>query len=307
MFKIFDAHCDTVTTAISKGEKLRKNNLHNDIERLAEFEKAVQVFAIWFDKEDCENLYESAERAIDFFKKQADENRDIFNVIYNGEELEKSRNVGGILSIEGCEILEGNKENISRLYEKGIRIMTICWNYENELGYGAATEIKKGLKKFGMECVEEMNRCGIIADISHLNEQGAYDVCQRAEKVIASHSNAKRVCGHLRNLTDEQIKMIKEKNGMIGINLYPPFLSEDTKAGIYDIEKHIEHISEIAGENNIGFGCDFDGIDDVPENISSISDIYKVRDAIERDFGEKFADKIFFDNFYEYMKIYIGG
>ncbi|MBR1444046.1 MAG: membrane dipeptidase, partial [Firmicutes bacterium] len=188
MFKFFDAHCDTITTAISKGEKLRRNILHNDLERLAGFEKAVQVFAVWYDKEKYEELYENALRAIGSLKKQAEENSDIFDMIYNADMLEKCRKVGGILSIEGCEILEGNIENIARLYENGVRIMTICWNYENELGYGAATEIKKGLKKFGNDCVEEMNRCGIITDISHLNEYGAYDVCQRADKVIASHS-----------------------------------------------------------------------------------------------------------------------
>ncbi len=301
-----DGHCDTITTVMRKEECFYKNNCHIDIERLKKFDSPIQVFSVWLEREKLSNPFFYSMEAINFFKKQVLLNRAYISLGENYYDLcknMKNRKISGILGLEGCEAFEGNIENIYKFFDSGVRIFTITWNYENELGFGAATESSEGLKPFGKKAVKILNDLGGIIDVSHLNEKGFYDICEISEKpFIASHSNSKEICNHLRNLTDMQIKEISQREGIIGINLYPYFLENDKTADMNSVIRHIEHIMNVGGENILGFGCDFDGIDKMPDGIKSISDMDKLFYEIKRCFGEKIAEKIIGKNFLRFFK-----
>ncbi len=302
-----DGHCDTITTAMRNNENLYKNNGHIDIERLKLFDNPVQVFAIWLEKEKLKNPFFHTMQAINFFENELEKNKNDIVKAKNYYEITKNmknNKVSSIIGIEGCEAFEGKIENIYKFFEEGVRIFTITWNYENELGFGAATESKKGLKDFGKEAVSFLNKLGGIIDVSHLNEQGFWDIYKLSNKpFIASHSNSKKICNNLRNLSDEQIKAIIERKGIIGINLYPDFLTEKEICDIESIIRHIDYMLKLGGENTIGIGCDFDGIDKSPIDISQVTDIYKLNEKIVECFGRKIASKIMGENFLEFFKI----
>ena len=160
-------------------------------------------------------------------------------------------------------------------------------------------ESGEGLSQFGEKVVRQMNRLGMAIDVSHLSEKGFWDAAEISEKpFIASHSNAKSICSHKRNLSDEQIKEIINKKGFIGVNFYPPFLTDCDRCGIKDIIKHIEHILSLGGENNIGFGSDFDGVDYLPDGIEGAQDYYKIIDELLKlGYSEKLVRKISCENF----------
>ena len=136
-------------------------------------------------------------------------------------------------------------------------------------------------------------------DVSHLSEKGFWDVCEHSNKpFIASHSNAKAICKNKRNLSDEQIREIIRLGGCIGINFYPVFLTDNTYCGVCDIIKHIEHILSLGGENNLGFGSDFDGIDILPDGISGVEDYEKlINELLKLGYKESFVKKICSENF----------
>ena len=139
----------------------------------------------------------------------------------------------------------------------------------------------------------------MITDVSHLNIQGVYDVCNLSEKpFIASHSNSYEICKHKRNLTDDQFKMICEKGGVCGINICGDFLAEDGNGTISDIIKHIDHFMELGGENNIGIGSDFDGIPYLPWEIESNADLYKIfNELLIKGYTKEQIEKISYGNF----------
>lgn len=295
MFKIFDCHCDTLTKALWSNQNLYKNSLHIDIEKLMNFEKAVQVFAVWLDKKYLGNAYENTLKAIDFYNSQIEE---------YGEFITKNINdkISGILAVEGGEAIEGSLEKLDNLYNMGVRLMTLTWNYKNEIGCGALSGYDEGLSQFGKEVVSEMNRLNMIVDVSHLNEKGFWDVCEKSEKpFIASHSNSFAICPHPRNLKDRQIKAMAEKNSKIGINIYPVFVDGE-KGRVENIIRHIDHIMNIAGDESIGIGCDFDGIGFCPDGIENITKVGIIYNEVNRIWGKETADKVFYDNMYGFFK-----
>lgn len=302
--KFIDGHCDSITTAMAKGENLNNNSLHIDFKRLEESGCLCQFFAIWLEKSLYEDAFCNTIKAIDFFEKQIKNSK--IRKITTYKELEnniKNNFISAILTAEGGEALEGKIENIEKLYNKGIRLITLCWNYENELGYGAATGSEKGLKPFGLEAVKKMNELNIFIDVSHLNEAGFWDVYNNSKKpFVASHSNAYKICSHCRNLTDNQLKAVAEKKGIIGLNLFPPFLNDSGRADMNDVLKHADYIINLIGEDYLTLGCDFDGIDKEVESINSVSDLIKIYDCFTVSFGKKISDKIFYENYLCFLK-----
>ncbi len=180
----------------------------------------------------------------------------------------------GVLSIEGGEMLEGRLDRLHELHARArIRMIALTWNFENEIGYPAAGGTDNPLKPFGRELLAEMDRLGILADMSHLNEAGFYDAAARAQlPIIASHSNLKTLCDVPRNLTREQVRAIVEKRGFIGINFYSKFLRQGGGATLDDVLRHIDAICELGGEQALGFGSDFDGIESWPDGLGSPGD-----------------------------------
>ncbi len=211
----------------------------------------------------------------------------------------------GVISIEGGEALEGKLSRLGEFYDTtGVRMIALTWNFENEIGYPAKLGSKPGLKPFGFELLKEMDRLGVYADVSHLNEAGFWDVCEHMQlPPIASHSNNRELCDVPRNLYKAQIKAIIEKNGYIGINFYTEFLTKTGHSKIDDVLKHIDSINELGGENVLGFGSDFDGIDSWPEGLYDSSCFARLIDALLRHgYSDETVAKIAGGNLWRILK-----
>lgn len=301
MYSLFDAHCDTITELYEKGEELIKNNRQVSISRLLSFNMPVQVFAVWLDKKHKGKYFEKTMEVIDFYYSQLEKYADYITHVNNCTEItenKKTHKISAALAIEGGEALEGKIESIEKFYERGVRILTLTWNNKNELGDGVGVDDAEGLTEFGVKVVEKMNGLGMLTDVSHLSQKGFWDVMEISKKaVIASHSNAFSVCGHKRNLSDEQIKKIADSGGVVGINMYPPHLAENGQARIMDIIKHIDHMVKLAGTECVGFGCDFDGIEKTPDGIYNVESINRLAYIIELMYGCETAEKIMYKNF----------
>ena len=218
-----------------------------------------------------------------------------------GSDIENALKQGkcaAVLSVEGGEVLEGRIENLRILSRLGVRAMTLTWNYSNELCDGVGEVRGAGLTEFGKKVVSEMNRLGMIIDVSHISVKGFWDVIETSRcPIAATHSNAYALKAHPRNLSDEQIKAIIENGGVIGASIYPEFVS-DGVCRAADIIRHIEHILALGGEENVGFGSDFDGIDRTPDDIRGAEEMYRLIDEMLRlGYSETVIKKITAENF----------
>jgi membrane dipeptidase len=282
---IFDAHCD-ILSKIGKASELLSNRRHWDVLRALRYGCYVQVLTCFAD-----DPYRSFPRqhmlAQFMLGLQAErELSDQLTIIRSRKELEGIRegHVYGILGAEGAEILGGSLAELDRLYQLGLRIMTLSWNYDNEVCDSVAGHnTHHGLSSFGKQVVRRMESLGVVVDVSHISDKSLEDVLEVAKKpVTASHSNARALCGHRRNLTDSQIQRIASGGGVIGINLFPPFLEYSGNAGIMSIIKHIDYIAGLAGTGAIGLGCDFDGMNELPDGISGVESLHSILNMLAR-------------------------
>ena len=209
-----------------------------------------------------------------------------------------------LLSIEGGEIFQGKVERVHEFYEGGIRMAALTWNNENEIAYPAKGGSKEGIKPLGWEILREMAALKMAADTSHLNEAGFWDLIDKhSQPPMASHSCAKKLCDHFRNLTDEQIRAMAGRGGWIGVNFYPAFLTGSTHATVRDIADHIDHICQLGGEKHVGFGSDFDGIECAPVDCQSPADVPAILDELRRrGYGEDAISDIAGGNFLSYYR-----
>ncbi|NLK38401.1 MAG: membrane dipeptidase [Epulopiscium sp.] len=307
MIRFVDGHCDTIVKMADHGEDLWENQRHIDIKRLQEFGNPLQFFAIWLDPRHYPISLHKTMEYIDFYYQQLKLYEEYIAPVYSYEDIQKNDvcgKISALLSLEGGEALEGSLSILRMYYRLGVRAMTLTWNYRNALADGVLeSETGGGLTKFGKEVVQEMNNLGMIVDVSHISEKGFWDVEKIAEQpYIASHSNAKAICPAARNLTDEQIKVIARRGGVIGINLYPPFLSEANHASMEDVLQHIDHIIELVGDDYIGLGSDFDGIEHTPFDICHVSDYSVLFQKIEARYSKDTMEKIGHRNFLRVLK-----
>ena len=296
---IADAHCDTISRIFEAGEELYQNKGHVDIRRMQAVGVCLQFFAVWIEP-SLKNPFSLACEMIKMYHEQAAKNMEMVSKVRSKWDYDENK-LNSVLTLEGGRVLEGRVENLEAFYNMGARLLTLTWNGENELGYGALTLDGKpsdggGLKDFGVEVVRRMEELGMIIDVSHLSEDGFWDVVKHTKKetpVFATHSNCKAICDHPRNLTDEQIKIIIERDGFIGLNLYPSFL------GGYALDlaiDHVKHIIELGGEDVLGFGLDFDGVDKLPTGINGIENAPLVIDKLKEHFDEQLVRKICSEN-----------
>lgn len=308
--KVFDAHCDTIEKLCIPGTSLYETDFHCDLKRMEAYDGFLQIFACCvYPRYMGQSAFLQANSMIDTFKQAVAENARYISLCHTVEEMNQildEGRIGGILALEGGSALNGKLENVDYFFKKGVRLMTLTWNHRNELGVGAVTANDEGLTPFGKQVVKRMNALGMIVDVSHLSDGGFYDVCQCSNvPFVASHSNARRICNHPRNLTDAMIAEIAKRQGMIGINLYPPFLTEKTEATIEHVLRHIEHILSIGGEDCIGLGCDFDGIDRTPKDIHGVQDIEKIYNRLlQCNYNETLVEKIVYRNFIAFLHNY---
>ena len=179
-----------------------------------------------------------------------------------------------ILSVEGGEMFRGSIEALREFDDDvHLRLIALTWNFENQIATPAKLAAEPGLKPFGFELLQEMDKRGICADVSHLNEAGFWDVVNYAKAPpVASHSNCRWLCDVPRNLYRDQVEAMIGRGGFIGINFYSEFLAKGREATLDDVLRHIDAICEMGGENIVGFGSDFDGIDAWPEGLSNPAD-----------------------------------
>lgn len=282
---------------------LYNNELCVDLRFNEEFENWCQVFAA-FIPDDARN--EKADYVYriqrDIFYNELQKHFDKIVLCNKTDDItnaSKTRRCVGIFAVEGGAVLCGDLSRIEMLAKDNVKILTLCWNGENELGYGQNED--KGLKLLGKQAVLELEKNNIIIDVSHLSDRGFYDVLEIATKpFIATHSNSRTVCNVGRNLTDDQLLSIKAVGGIVGINFFKAFLS-DKDAGLYDIIKHIDYMLSLGLENNISIGTDFDGAD-ICSGINRVCDVTALYDLIIRSgINENVADKIFYLNAFNFF------
>lgn len=225
--------------------------------------------------------------------------------VYTCSDIERnvvSGRKSALLSVEGADFLTGDLRQLRILYSLGVRAMGLTWNNGNAVADGVGERVDRGLTPFGREVVREMNRLGMVVDVSHLAPRGVWDVLELSDApVIASHSNAKAVCQHRRNLDDEQIKGIAGNGGVIGVTFVPDFIGEG-KVTIAHLLRHIDHLLNVAGEDHVGLGSDFDGIDETMADLRSGADYPKLIEALAREFGDETTAKICGLNFLRVLK-----
>lgn len=295
---LFDCHCDTAVRARLSGQALRENSLHLDLMRLLKYSPAAQVFAVC--TEALEDPQGKAAAVIRYFKEQIEMNSDIVKLCLNSNDLNSAMvcgKIAALLSVEGAEQIE----NIEQAYADGVRIVHITWNYDNIL-CGSVMGGGMGLTERGRCFVKKAQDIGIMLDMSHISEQGFWDVLEISKKpIIAGHSNSGALCPFPRNLSDGQFKALKAQGGGAGINLCPDFLglSRDIDA----VFAHIDHFMALGGEQAVFLGCDLDGIDEMPKDINGVEDLEKIYEVLLRhNYSEDLVRDIFMNNIMNIMR-----
>ena len=299
--KLFDLHCDTLTECFRTGKSLIRNDLHLDIRRGLGFERWVQCFAVWIPDEvrgdEAISLFEGA---ADLLEREA-ARCPALRLIRSSADLDALRpgECGAVLTVESGAAAAGSLERLSGMVRRGVRMMTLTWNGENELGGGVRAP--GPLTPFGREAVREMERLGVIIDLSHASERLFYAVAEETSgPLAASHSDARALCPHPRNLTDEQFCLIRDRGGLVGLNFAPPFLSKG-KARRGDVWRHAEHFLALGGENVLAMGSDFDGTD-LPEDLRGVGDMEALcEDFLRHGCPEDVVRRIFFENAYNFF------
>lgn len=309
--RLIDMHCDTLSLMMQeKDVNLKSNHLGIDLKKMKAAGSIAQFFACFihiseFIGEDrFTQGYQHALKMISYGKRIfADCLEDISIVRSYDELIENGENgkISAFLTVEEGGIIENDMSRLDMLYKEGVRLITLTWNYENSIAYPNSSDLQLmqlGLKSFGIEVVERMNELGMIIDVSHLSDGGFWDVHKYSKKpVVASHSNARALCAHPRNLTDEMILALAKNGGIAGINLYPYFLNESGKATIEDIVNHVVHMYQVGGEDFVAIGTDFDGFDDGESEIVHMGQMEKVYAAVrKRGFTERQMEKFWAGN-----------
>ena len=305
-----DLHCDTLLTMRQENCGLDNAPGHIDLDKLANDGSMLQCFADFIPSHDFAEKIGVSEEPWDFFLHQTERFEretarfpDRLRPVRRMEELRQNRALGlvsAMLTVEDAACVDGKLERLHIMYDRGVRIIALTWNYENCIGFPNSPDPAlhaKGLKEFGFEMLEEMGRLGMLADVSHLSEGGFWDVARENKKpFIASHSCARALCDHSRNLTDEQLRALGDRGGVCGVNFYSRFLRPDAAyTANEDILRHMEYIANHAGIEAVAFGSDFDGIDCTLE-MRDYGGLAHLGELIADRFGSDNAEKIFYRN-----------
>ena len=284
--QIVDMHCDTISELLcakreGKPHSLRENQLHADLLRMRESGYILQNFALFINLRKCINHHpwEELLEQYELYREELADNTDLVAPVTCFADLECHRRAGVIsamLTVEEGGVCGGDLHKLEELYALGVRMLTLSWNYSNELGHPNIQLDKEpdlyrpesvpGLTKRGFEFVECMEAFGMVIDVSHLSDAGFYDVASCSKKpFVASHSNARAVCACSRNLTDDMIRLLAQKGGCMGLNYCADFLVDpkgrsETVDYWEAVASHAKHIVNVGGIEVLGLGSDFDGI-----------------------------------------------
>ncbi len=292
--RFFDLHCDTITELCKKQGSLASNDGHISLDRASYLTEYVQDYAIFIPDEY------RGKAAVDYFDSVYAYYKDEMNKNCISEYADrKDTKFRSVLSVEGGAGMAGTIDGLHHLADCGVKLITLTWNGRNELASGCFDEEDIGLTPFGREAVKEMENLRIAADVSHLSVKGFYDLADLAEKpFMASHSCIDIVDNFKarhRNLTKDQVNIISEHGGVIGINLWKKLLGNEDNS--FDaVLRHMSEFIEIGGEDVVAMGTDFDGCD-INDELAGIEKIPMLYDFLgNHGFSEKLLDKIFFSN-----------
>lgn len=305
----FDLHCDTITKCFEKHCGLAENGLNVSLKKVERYENWAQFFAVWVrDGVRGEEAFRYFSSVAEFFAEQIERNGAAVSFCRTAGDLEKARRESkraALLSIEGGGALAGRMEHLHDAQKAGVRMITLTWNGPCEVGDGCMAEKAGGLTAFGRDLVREMNRLGVVVDVSHLSEPGFWDVARLSQKpFVASHSDAKAVCDHRRNLTDDQFREIARGGGLVGINFYTNFL-KDADATLDDVLRHIDHFLNLGGQKTVAMGSDFDGCELV-DGIGGADGLDPLYRMLADEFGKETADDLFYENAYRFFVSQLG-
>lgn len=296
---IFDAHIDTLSRLVVSRQALEADQGHVNLDYLRRGKLGAQFWAAFVHPRCYHGLaLHNTLEMIDLFWQLMDDYKDDLCFAGSGQDIRQAQRSGRLaclLAIEGGEALEGKLANLRNVYRLGVRLLTLTWNFRNDLASGQMEGAEGGgLSRFGLEVVEEMNRLKMLIDVSHLNEPGFWDVIETSTSpIIASHSNAKALCDHPRNLTDKQIRAIADRGGVIGVNFFTLFLTSKGEATAADVVEHIDYLVNVGGIDTVGLGSDFDGISDTPTGLENCSQTHIIAFLLaKRDYSEDAIEKI---------------
>lgn len=321
--KIVDMHCDTLALLYNqklngKAYDLGKNDFSIDIEKLRNGDWLLQNFACFISLRKTEAPFEYVNGMIDLFEEQMNKYNHIIRPVKNYKDIEnniKNGFISAMLTVEEGQACEGDLEKLEALYARGVRMMTLTWNFENSLGYpnkilkdannkfiGMAVDNENGLKKKGKDFVCRMQELGMIVDVSHLNDAGIMDVLDISNKpFVASHSNARGICNHPRNLSDTMIKEMANRGCVAGLNFCPVFLRDFEKEEkklcyIKDCIRQLKYMVDKGGIDFVGLGSDYDGIDDEIEWKDASGTALLIDGLSSAGFTSSQIDKILYGN-----------
>lgn len=297
--KIADLHCDTISEIwksrrAGRPQQLFQNNLHVDIQKMQKAGYLLQNFAMYIDLEKTSDPFAAVSEQMDVFYDEMEKNKDYIGIVTSYHEIlanEKQGKMSALMTIEEGGCCKGELENLETLYQRGARMMTLTWNYPNELAgpnlpadsFGAF-DSTKGLTRKGFAFIQRMEEIGMILDVSHLSDAGFWDIAKHTKKPFAaSHSNARALSPHARNLTDDMLRVIADRGGVAGLNFYGRFLNpiDDSHSSTARMAQHVRHIVNVGGIECIGLGSDFDGITGELE-IEDCSQLAKLTAELER-------------------------
>lgn len=312
IFPVFDFHCDTALALVPQPGKprreLRKNDLHIDLERAARLPGYAQCFACftttWDDLPKGRTVADMFEYEMGGILTQMEENSDCIRQAFSAKDVIDNQEKGlmsGILTIEGPAGFGFDPALLEELHTIGFRVSSLGWNEKNVLTGSNVTG--GGLTDLGREYFRECQRLGIVVDVSHLSDEGFWDMMEITEKpIIATHSNSRAICAHGRNLTDDMFRAICQTGGVAGINQYVDFLGE--KATLETAGNHVLHFLEMDPEGkHIALGGDLDGCWPLPEGFTGVESYPAfAQKLLEMGVGETIVHRIFWDNALEVLE-----
>lgn len=316
--RVVDMHCDTVSRLQElqrQGEPgvLRENDLHVDLLRMKQSGYLLQNFAMFVMLKEGEDPWEQVCRLCDLYERELGRNSDLIAPVYRFSDIDENERTGkmsALLTVEEGAVCKGELEKLRELYRRGVRMLTLTWNFPNELGWPNVRKgyshfepnVTEGLTERGKEFVAEMETLGMIPDVSHLSDAGFYDVLSVTQKpFVASHSDARAMCPWVRNLTDDMIRKLAERGGVMGLNFCADFLEtvpegQKNPGTIAAVVRHAKHIADVGGIGVLGLGSDFDGID-THEELPGAQSMERLWDAMKSSgFTEGQLDQIFWKN-----------
>lgn len=305
-----DLHCDTIAWLRHNRRRGKEMGLrdsepmHINLKKLQKSGYLLQNFALFVNLEEEPDPWGAVLTLAELYISEMEKNRDIAAPCRTFDEMEQARAEGklaAVLTVEEGGVCKGDLEKLRTLHRLGARMLTLTWNHENELGFPNGQS--GGLKEKGAAFLTEMEALGVIPDVSHLNEEGFWDVCRFAKKPFAaSHSGCRALWPHRRNLTDEQIKAVANRGGVVGVNFYSDFLAGSETTRTADIVRHVKHMVDVGGLEVAALGSDFDGITCPLELVDAAGMGQLVRAMETAGFTQREIDKICWENVWDFYR-----